>query len=255
MKKILLITCIFIYTFGFTQKNNVQNNTNTNSDNGYAIKEKVFREALKYADLTVAKSALFEMIALKPTEKTLKDSLALIYINLGQPQQAILLSREILQNDPTNIAMLEVKAIAQQSIGMTKEALVDYETLFSKQKNIFHLYQIATLQYDLKRMAECNASLDQIISAQDVEKQQINVGTGQQNNAQQKISLKAAALNVKGVLAMDLNEINIAKQCFTEALKLNQDFVLARNNMQYIESKNQAPTAKTSTSNPPSNKK
>ncbi len=238
LKIVLSILILLHFETVFAQKN-VGTDT---QDNNYALKEKIFRQALKYADLSVAKNALFEMIALKPSEKNLKDSLALVYINMGQPQQALLLSKEILQSDAKNMAMLEVKAIAGQSLGLTKEALVDYETLFAAQKSIFHLYQIATLQYDLKRMAECNASLDQIINTQDVEKQQIAIGTGQQGG-QQKISLKAAALNIKGVLAMDLNEMAIAKQCFAEALKLNQDFVLARNNFQYIETKTAASTS------------
>lgn len=241
-KLISLFLLVSIAVFGQKNSTSATANVDNIAESNFVLKTKIFRQALKYADLAVAKSALFEMIALKPTEKNLKDSLALIYINMGQPQQALLLSKEILLADPNNMAMLEVKAIAGQSIGLAKEALIDYETLFASQKSIFHLYQIATLQYDLKRMAECNTSLEQIITAQDVEKQQINIGTGQQNGLQ-KISLKAAALNIKGVLAMDLNEIVIAKQCFSEALKINQDFVLARNNMQFIENKTQTPAS------------
>lgn len=247
MKKTIL-TLFITSNLVFAQKNQpTQTSTNVQSDNGYSIKEKVFRDALKFGDLVVAKSALYEMIALKPAEKTLKDSLALVYINLGQPQQAILLTRDILAENPANLGMLEVKAIAQQSIGMAKEALTDYETLFSKQKNVFHLYQIATLQYDLKRMAECNASVDQLLNSSDSDKKEMAIGVGGNRGEQQKVFLKAAALNIKGVLAMDLNELAIAKTCFDEALKLNSDFVLAKNNAEFLQKKMQ-PAPKTNSS-------
>lgn len=239
MKKLVILS-VFACLSVFAQKNQpTQTAPAQAGDNGYGIKEKIFREALKFGDLVVAKTALYEMIALKPTEKTLKDSLALVYINLGQPQQAILLTRSILEENPSNLSMLEVKAIALQSIGMSKEALADYETLFGKQKNVFHLYQIATLQYELKRIAECNSSVDQILNTQDADKKEVAIGVGGNRGEQQRVSLKAAALNIKGVLALDLNEVAIAKTCFDEALKLNPDFVLAKNNADFLQKKSQ----------------
>lgn len=210
----------------------------------FVVKEKVFREALKYGDLLVAKQCLYEMIVLKPTEKNLRDSLAFIYINLGAAKEAILLSREILSSNPDNTNILEVKAIAEQSLGMSKEALADYETLYAKSTNIFHLYQIATLQYELKRIAECNASVDKLLANPDAEKKDINIGTGTRGQ-QQNVLLKSAALNVKGVLAMDLNELSVAKSCFETALKLSPDFVLAKNNMDFINKKTSPASDKT----------
>lgn len=225
------------------QKQKETSNTSANSYyDVYAMKEKVFRAALKVNDLQVAKAALFEMLALKPENKSLKDSLAFIYINLGQAPQAILLAREILETDPNNQPILEVKALAEQSLGMSKEALTTYETLFPKSKNVYHLYQIATLQYELKRMAECNTTVDQILGTSEVEKKEVTMPTtvrGQQQN----VSLKAAALNIKGVLAMDLNENAFAKAMLEEALKISPEFALAKNNLEVVNKKLQANNA------------
>lgn len=218
----------------------------------YSLKEKVFKESLKYGDLLVAKQALFEMIALKPENKALKDSLAYIYINLGSLQQAILLTREILEANPENLGILEVKAVAEQNLGLSKESLTSYESLYGKSKNVYHLYQIATLQYDLKRMAECNSSIDQILVSPEVDKKELNIGTGVRGQ-QQRVILKAAALNIKGVLAMDLNENTVAKVCFEEAIKLTPDFVLAKNNLDFLTKKNQP--AKTESPKQPTNSK
>lgn len=239
-----IITLFATSTFIFAQKNQAPANSISKIDSDYGIKENVFRNALKYGDLIVAKSALYEMIVLKPAEKSLKDTLALIYINLGQAQQAILLTRAILEENPNNLSMLEVKAVALQSLGITKDALLDFENLYAKQKNVYHLYQIANLQYELKRIAECNSSVDQILSVSEVDKKEIPIEFGTSKGEQQKVSLKAAALNIKGMLALDLNELNLAKACFDEALKISPNFVLAKNNLLYIQNKSQ-PISKT----------
>jgi len=236
-----LVLSLFAINISKAQKSkneptHTQNTNTAVSENGYILSERIFRESLKYGDLTVAKQALFEMIALKPEKKSLKDSLAYIYINLGSLQQAILLSREILDTSPENQGILEVKAIAEQNLGLSKESLTSYESLYQKSKNVYHLYQIATLQYDLKRMAECNASIDAILSSPEVDKKELNIGTGTRGQ-QQKVVLKAAALNMKGVLAMDFNENAVAKVCFDEALRLTPDFVLAKNNVDFLANK------------------
>ncbi len=244
-----IFTSATITSFAQKTAANVQQTAQTtNTDNGYSLKEKIFRESLKYGDLVVAKQALYEMIALKPESKNLKDSLAYIYINLGSLQQAILLAREIIEANPDNEGILEVKAVAEQNLGLPKESLTSYETLYAKTKNVYHLYQIATLQYDLKRVAECNTSVDQLLASPDIDKKEINIGTGQRGQ-QQRVILKAAALNIKGVLAMDLNETAIAKVCFDEALKLTPDFVLAKNNAEFLAEK-QKPAAKTNPAKP-----
>ena len=254
----LLFLIIVSYSLVYSQKTkeqaaNTQSSTNNSNsiESTYTLKESIFRTALKYGDLTVAKQAIFEMIALKPNDKNLKDSLAYIYINMGATREAILLSREILEADANNTNILEVKAIAEQSLGMSKESLEDFENLYKKLKNVYHLYQIATLQYDLKRIAECNASIDQILTSVDVDKKEINIGTGTRGQ-QQRVVLKAAALNVKGVLAMDLNENAVAKICFDEALKLTPDFVLAKNNQEFLAKK--TPPTKSATTTPKAKK-
>ena len=43
--------------------------------------------------------------------------------------------------------------------------------------------------------------------------------------------MKAAALNVKGIVASDLNQDANAKQFFNEAIKIFPDFVLAKGNL------------------------
>ena len=47
--------------------------------------------------------------------------------------------------------------------------------------------------------------------------------------------MKAAAYNVKGICALELNQPEAAKENFNKALQLFPDFVLAKTNLETLE--------------------
>ena len=190
---------------------------------------KVYTLALKYYDLPTATTALYNAMVLKPERKDLRDSLALIYFAGERYGQAYTLGEEILKDNPKRTDMLEMVAVSKQSLGLTKEALADYEMLYAADKQLFYLYQISTLQYQLKRYGECVASLDQIIANEASAKQSVNIRNA--NNTSQSVPMKAAALNVKGIVAMDLNQDANAKEFFNQAIQTYPEFVLPKGNL------------------------
>ena len=197
---------------------------------------KVYSSALKYYDLNVAISALYNAMALKPDRKDLRDSLALLYFAGERYGQAYTIGEEILKENPKRNDILEMVAVSKQSLGLIKDALADYEKLFAAEpKQIFYLYQIATLQYQLKRYGECVASLDQIITNEASAKQNVNIRNS--NSTSQSVPMKAAALNVKGIVAMDLNQDANAKELFNQALQVFPDFALAKGNLATLSQK------------------
>jgi tetratricopeptide (TPR) repeat protein len=196
---------------------------------------KVYAMALKYYDLPVATTALYNAMALKPDRKDLRDSLALIYFEGERYGQAYTLGEEILKENPKRNDILEMVAVSKQSLGLVKEALADYETLYAADKQLFYLYQMATLQYQLKRFGECVASLDQIVGNDASAKQSVNIRNG--NNTSQSVPMKAAALNVKGIVALELNQEANARGFFKQALDIFPDFVLAKNNLATMDAK------------------
>ncbi|MFQ3575840.1 MAG: hypothetical protein SNJ77_05330 [Cytophagales bacterium] len=220
----------------------------------FSIKEKTFRMALKYNDLQVAKQAVFEMMVLKPEMKSLKDSLNIIYFNLGNHRENVMLSNELLEDSksPSYSTNLEIRAISYQNLGMIKESLQDYEKLHGLSKSIYHLYQIAALQYELKRFGECDLSISKILQSEEAATASITMPIDNRN--QQKVLIKAAAFNMRGVLAMETNNLEQAKKSFNEAIALEKDFVLAKNNLEIIEKKN-AESKKTTESKPEPSKK
>jgi len=203
------------------------------AQNDYAIQEHIYKKSVQYGDLGIAKSALFTMLALKPENTFLKDTLAILYFQSKAYVQSILVTNEILDNDPSKISALEIKAISESALGYVKEALDDYEKLYAKTKNVYHLYQIASLQYQLKRIGECELSINKILADPKVTEQKVAMTIGQRGQ-QQQVVLKAAAINMKGVLFKETGKLEMAKAEFNEALSIQSDFVLAKGNLQAL---------------------
>ncbi len=213
------------------------------AQDAFDVQSRVYKTALKNYDLQAATIALYNMQALKPERADLNDSLALLYFAGERYAQAYLIGEEIVKTDPKRMDMLELVAVSKQNLGLVKESLADYEKLYAGEKSVFYLYQMATLQYQLKRYGECVASLDQILANSDAEKQKVNIRLQQ---GSQEVPMKAAAYNVKGICALELNQEEAAKQNFDKAIELFPDFALAKGNLEVL-SKKKASDAKSAT--------
>ncbi len=199
----------------------------------------LYKLALRYGDAIVARMAVYMELAKAPNDIALKDSLASLYAISGASLQTNLVARDVLVSQPANKKMLELQALSEQSLGRPKEALEAYEKLYPLTQNLYHLFQIASLQYNLKRLGECNLSINAIVNNPESEKQKVGLALSQ--TQQQEVSLKAAALNIRGVVLKDQKENAAAKAAFEEALKVQADFVLAKNNLAEMQKEAGAP--------------
>lgn len=229
MKKTLLATLSFLAFTGATFA----------QTDAFEIQNKVYKAALRNYDLQAATIALYNMQALKPERVDLNDSLALLYFAGERYAQSYLIGEDIVKADPKRTDMLELVAVSKQNLGMIKEALADYEKLYMVDRSVFYLYQIATLQYQLKRYGECVTSLDQIIANPDADKQKVTIRV---QGGGQEVPMKAAAFNVKGICALELNQEEAAKQNFNKALEIFPDFALAKGNLEIIAKKKASET-------------
>ena len=239
MKNYFFLISIFISSIAFAQ---TKSGLATKDTASYRLEKDVYTNALKYSDLSVAKNAVYKMIALNPSDKSLKDSLLFIYFNAGSFGQSILICRELLAVDASRSNILEIKAVSEQNLGMVKESLESYEKLFVQSKSIYHQYQIAVLQYQIKRFGECNANLNEILKNEKSLTEKVNITVNQQEN--QQVILKAAALNILGVMNLEGKRDVEAKLNFEEALKIQADFVLAKNNITLLEKKSKPTVSK-----------
>ncbi len=241
MRKYILVTvaCFLAAYYSVSAQTGI-------SSDPFEVQLRAYNMALKNFDLQAATYALYTMQALKPERTDLNDSLALLYFASERYAQAYIIGEEIVKNNPRRRDMLELVAVSKQNLGLIKEALASYETLYNNEKSIYYLYQIATLQYQLKRYGECVASLDQIIANPESEKQKVTIRV---QGGSQEVVMKAAALNVKGICAVEMNQPEAAKENFTRALQISPEFVLAKGNLESLakaktESKPAATTPK-----------
>ena len=232
MKKITsVLVLLLVLTAGLVS---AQGQAGSNSSDPFDVQLRFYKAALKNYDLQAATVALYTMQALKPERSDLNDSLALLYFAGERWAQAYLVGQAIVNGDPKRNDMLEMVAVSKQNLGMIKESLADYEKLYGTEKSVYFLYQMATLQYQLKRYGECVASLDQILANADADKQKVNIRV---QGGTQDVPMKAAAYNVKGICALELNQPDAAKDNFNKALQAYPDFVLAKANLENLAKK------------------
>jgi tetratricopeptide (TPR) repeat protein len=239
MKKILIILVIvFCKTNGFSQTKKAEpakQKADEHAMQAQVAKDsipdeiKVYHMATSFADYDVAKHAIFTLIARNPDRIDYLDSLARIYFSMNAYPQALAAADFVLKSQPDNLQMLELSAICQNAMKNEKEALTLYEKLYGKTKSVYHLYQIAVLQYSLQRNGECNKTIETILADKDALTQKIQISYDEENA--QSVPLAAAAYNLRGVMEKDMKENDKAKKDFEEAIKVYPEFQLAKNNL------------------------
>lgn len=186
--------------------------------------------ATRWNDFEIAKDALYDIITENPGNDSIIFTLAYFYYEQQKFAPALLISQDLLQREPKNEGYLELAAVSAQSLGVYERALQHFESLYLLNDNIRTLYQIAFLQYNLKRYAECTNSINIILGrpAASTEKVVFNDAKGQQK----EYLLKVAIINLKGLVALDQNDKVNAKKAFAEALALAPDFFPAKENIE-----------------------
>lgn len=190
--------------------------------------KKIVSQALSYNDANTAINSMHHIIALEGTKSTYKDSLAITYFNIGNFVSSHLLAKELLLNKPDDIQLLEINAVSLQNLNAPKEAITAYEILFAKTKNMAHGYQLAMLQFNIKRLAEAQANIAQTLQCESIENAYLQFPVDKNKN--QNVPLKAAAFNLQGLIAYELKDNDAASNAFTEALKIMPEFTLATQN-------------------------
>lgn len=187
-----------------------------------------YQLALRFNDIGVAKSSLYSLIVRNPEDIRYVQMLASVYYEAGQAMSAALVSLEVLKADDKNIAALEIAANSLEQVGALERALPHFETLYLLAGDNFSLYKSGFLQYSLKKYPEALNSMNMLVkNAKPDEK----VGFPKSQVETQEISMKAAALNLKGMIYLDQGSKTEAKAAFQEAISLDPDFDFAKENL------------------------
>ena len=192
----------------------------------------LYQKAIAFGDYEVAKTALFNMLVRHPDSLNYLDSLVTLYFSLGQMPQCIFAGTQYMQRDTTNLSVMEMVALSYSQLNKNKESLEIYEKMYRRTGNIYYAYQTAVQQFYLKRIGECNQMIDIIVKDPKSVTDKISINIDQAT--QQQVPLKAAALNMRGIILKEMSMPDKAKASFEEALQVMPDFALAKGNLDLL---------------------
>lgn len=198
----------------------------------YQQQKSVYQLGAKYADPTIARLSLYNLIALDPNDASLLDSLAYMYFEYQQYTSCLLVCLDILKRNPDNMPALEMSAVAYENLGLKDKALTSYESIYLRNNSVFTLYRIAVLQLDLDRSTESMTNVNILLEKPETKETKIAVNTEQ---GTRQISLEAAVYNLKGLIEADQGNKDLARASYQQALAIEPDFALAKSNMEDLD--------------------
>ncbi len=188
-----------------------------------------YQAALRYNDLQIAKVKLYDLMVRNPEDLRYMEALGSLYFESGENASAALVAMDLLKVNDKNVSALEVAAYSLEQLGAFDRALPYYESLNLLTGDNFSLYKSAYLQYSMKRYAEAINSISMLAkNAKPDEK----IGFAVSEAETQQVNMKAAALNLKGLVYLDQNSKAEAKAAFNEAIALEPNFKQAKENLQ-----------------------
>ncbi len=225
MKKLLIILLALSINLSFGQK--------LYKKDLLDLQKKTYKLAIQNYDLEAAKNSVYQILAIEGEQSVYQDSLAYIYFNQKNYVSYITIADKILKKSE-KMDILERKAIALENLGAIKEAVTVYEKVFAQKKLPIVAYKLGKLQHQLKRSAEAFATLRSMENEKFPEKALLPF-PGAKKGQQQSIPLKAAYLNLLGMVSYDLHSYEMAIKYFDQALKVHPDFFVAKQNKSAIE--------------------
>ena len=151
------------------------------------------------------------------------------------------MAKELISRKPTDSRLLEINAYSLQNLGDTKGAIGAFEKLINISKNQSHAFQLAYLQFGIKRLAEAQATITQALNMEEV-KGYVNFPSIANKDKAQQIPLRAALYNLQGLIAYDLKNNALAEESFKEALKIMPEFEYALQSLSSVQTLNQSAT-------------
>ncbi|WP_194777780.1 tetratricopeptide repeat protein [Pararhodonellum marinum] len=228
-----MITLILVgMSFGsFAQESNPPASTDSNKQRNEQD-QRVYQLAMRYNDISVAKAKLYDLMTRNPNNTRYPELLASLYFESEQFGSAALVSLDILEVNDKSVTALEIAAFSLEQLGALDRALPHFESLHLLSGDLFSLYKAAYLQYSLKKYDESMNSIDMLIKNKKSSEDKLAFPT--KDNKTQEITMRAAALNLKGLIYKDQGINEEAKKAFEEALALNPGFEIAMDNMKEI---------------------
>ncbi len=220
----IAVATLITFTVSYAQNKNTEE---------IKIEKEVLNHAKMNGDAMVTTTSLYRLIALEGENSTYKDSLAYVYFSARKYAPCFMVATDVLKRDPKHIEMLEMKAVSLESLGALDKALETNEQLFKLTNNNYNGYTVAKLQYSLKKFDEAFATIQKTEKLNDTGDFKVTFNINQQHT--QQVELLASISYLKGLIANELDKKDVAKESFEKALKIQPDFVLAKDNLEDLQ--------------------
>lgn len=193
-----------------------------------AMDQANYQLAMRYNDAAAAKDALYQLMVRNPENMRYAELLQNLYFEGGQYTSSALVALDILQVDDKNVGSLEVAAYSLEQVGALDKALPHFERLYLLAGDNFSLYKSGFLQYTLKKYQEALNSVDMLSKNAKADEK---IGFPTADGKSQEIGMKAAAINLKGMIYLEQGSKVEAKKAFEESISLEPTFELAKDNL------------------------
>lgn len=190
---------------------------------------KKYGVAARWNDFEVAKDALYDLIVEYPGNDSLIFALAYFYYENQKYPSCVMICQDLLARNPRNGPALELSGIGYENLSIYDRALQSYESLFLLTTNNSTLYKMAALQYELKRFEESMTNIDILLTKPEVDS--LKVVFNDSENKPKEYPMRAALLNLKGLVYNGRSDKINAKKSFEESLAMAPDFVLPKQNL------------------------
>ncbi|WP_194974336.1 tetratricopeptide repeat protein [Aquiflexum lacus] len=233
-KLIMTVAMVFMSTVALFAQNEqpAQQDSEANRKRSESDR-KVYQLALRYNDLPAARVKLLELIERNPTNIQYAETLASLYFESGQYTSAAISALDVLEVSDKSLTGLEIAAYSLEQLGAMDRALPNFERHYLLTGNLFSLYKTAYMQYSLNRQEEALNSINMLVKSNKSSEEK--VGFPKEDNTQQEVTLKAAALNLKGMVHIYQKNKEEAKEAIMQALELQPDFELAQENLKEVQ--------------------
>lgn len=235
MKKLLVSAFVLLLSSTVLVAQEQQADTESNRKRNEAD-QRVFQMALRYNDLPVARMKLYELIERNPTNLRFQELLATLYFDANQFTSAAVAAMDLLEKNDKNVTALEIAGYSLEQIGALDRAMPYFESHYLLTGTLFSLYKTAYMQYSLDRYEEALNSANMLIRDAKSSTEMLNFTKA--DETVQEVSIKAAALNLKGLVYMAENNVEEAQAAFMQSLELAPGFEMAQINMRELRNAN-----------------
>ena len=198
----------------------------SSKEEAIALEKKIIAKAKRIGDPGVASYSMYKLIALEGENSTYKDSLTYMYYSAGKYGSCFMMAGEVLERDPKNKDILELRGSSLESLGALDKAMEVYAELFEITNNNYHGYNLSKLQLSMKKFEDAYATIKKVEVLNDSGKIFVTFSINQSHT--QQIELLAAIPYLKGLIEEELNKNDEAKLSYQKAIKIQPEFVLAK---------------------------